>query len=62
VIHAHGAPPCLAFPTLAGGCQAMMLRLAEGLGLPIGPDNFADYARAMETARIGGSRICSPED
>jgi hypothetical protein len=33
VIHAHGAPPCLPFPTIAGGCQVMMLRLAEGLGL-----------------------------
>ena len=30
----------------------MMLRLAEGLGLPLGPDDFADYARAMEAARI----------
>src|SRR2546422_8336517 len=45
-------PPCLPFPTLAGGCQVMMLRLAEGLGLPLGPDDFADYARAMEAARI----------
>jgi len=29
----------------------MMLRLAEGLRLPLGPDDFADYARAMEAAR-----------
>ena len=28
----------------------MMLRLAEGLRLPLGPDDFADYARAMEAA------------
>ena len=27
-----------------------MLRLAEGLRLPLGPDDFADYARAMEAA------------
>src|SRR6266852_8917322 len=33
VIHAHGVPPCLPFPTIAGGCQGMMLRLAERLGL-----------------------------
>ncbi len=33
----------------------MMLRLAEGLGLPpLGPDNSPDYVQAMETARIGG--------
>ena len=30
----------------------MMLRLAEGLRLPLGPDDFADYARAMEAARF----------
>jgi len=29
----------------------MMLRLAEGLGLPpLGQDNLADYVQAMETA------------
>jgi hypothetical protein len=30
----------------------MMLRLAEGLGLPLRPDDFVDYARAMEAARF----------
>jgi hypothetical protein len=29
----------------------MMLRLAEGLGLPLGPAGFADYGRAVEAAR-----------
>src|SRR5213079_2968871 len=33
-------PPCVPFPTLAGGCQVMMLRLPEGLRLPLGPDDF----------------------
>jgi len=33
VIHDGTVPPCLPFPTIAGGCQVMMLRLAEGLGL-----------------------------
>ena len=48
-------PSCLPFPTIAEGCQVMMLRLAEGLGLPpLGPDNSPDYVQAMETARIGG--------
>src|SRR6266568_335124 len=51
-------PPCVWFPTLAGGCQVMMLRLAEGLRLPLGPDDFADYARAMEAARF----LVAPEE
>jgi len=33
----------------------MMLRLAEGLRLPLGADDFADYARAMEAAHFRGS-------
>ena len=32
----------------------MMLRLAEGLRLPLGPDDFADYARAMEGRAVLG--------
>jgi len=63
VVHDGMVPLCLPFPTIAEGCQVMMLRLAEGLGLPpLGPDNFPDYVQAMETARIGGSRICSPRN
>src|SRR5207244_8306795 len=58
VIHSHAVPPCLPFPTVAGGCQVMMLRLAEGLRLPLGPDDFADYARAMEAARF----LVAPEE
>src|SRR6266849_9271982 len=55
VVHHGTVPLCLPFPTIAEGCQVMMLRLAEGLGLPpFGPDNFPDYVQAMETARIGG--------
>jgi hypothetical protein len=33
VIHDGTVPPCLPFPTIAGVCQVMMLRLAERLGL-----------------------------
>ena len=36
----------------------MMLRLAEGLRLPLGPDDFADYARAMEAGRF----LVAPEE
>jgi hypothetical protein len=35
----------------------MMLRLAEGLGLPLGPAGFADYGRAVEVARYQGKPI-----
>jgi hypothetical protein len=30
----------------------MMLHLAEGLGLPLGLDGFADYGQAVEAARF----------
>ena len=30
VIHDGTGPSCLPFPSIAGGCQVMMLRLAEG--------------------------------